>query len=264
MGDERDPKQKRSHYFNQALASLLLLLWKKYQAENENTQARNAEKQLQARYYKWEKRSVISSGLATIVIAIFAIVSAVVAGLQWNAMKRAEELTRESIIAANRAWLAPSSFEMSGAIEDGAPKIVVHFQNIGRFPATDASTSIGVVAFPLAKPLKSRKEYPATDSWVVSMNVFVNACVKNAPLADMAVVYPSAQIESNAEGEMSGPWKKDELLSGQSIMVVVGCFTYNTIGKTFHSGFCRYYFPVVGAPSKTWPPLACPVGNYDR
>jgi hypothetical protein len=183
---------------------------------------------------------------------------------QLDSMNRADDTTRESIIAANRAWLAPQNMEVAVAVEDGTPKIMVHYQNIGRFPATDARANISVVAFPLARPIKGRSEYPATDHWVVPLNVFVDTCVKTTPLSEMNVVYPSGQVEQNGEAEMSGPWDKDDLLAGRSIMVVLGCFSYNTMGKTFHSGFCKYYIPVIGQPSRTWPALVCPVGNFDR
>src|SRR5271163_2828083 len=87
--------------------------------------------------------------------AIFfaAAVSGSVAYFQWGAMVESNRINKRTMIAANRAWLAPITVELEdGFAQSGRLHFTVQFGNVGKEPAIDfvAQQEIGFIFRPTA------------------------------------------------------------------------------------------------------------------
>ena len=114
---------------------------------------------------------------------------------------------------------------------------------------------------PVSKPAENMREVPDVP-WALVMPQFEETCKAIAPLpTGAAVVFPSTIVEKHVYSPLTGPWEKARILAGQDIVVVSTCFTYRTIEKIRHTGFCEYLAPKPGQPTSSWDFLTCPAGN---
>ena len=169
------------------------------------------------------------------------------------------KISQQTMVAANRAWLAPTVVEFLNPIEDpDGPVIIVRYQNIGRYPALDVKSGMGPVAVPFDQGTNPR-EYPKSQMWPSIDKTIRDGCNANQPLVGAADVFPSTTKESNLIAGMKDQIDKSLVQSGAQIILVTGCLTYRTFNEIHRTGFCQY-------ASKTrinqWEFLSCPVGNF--
>jgi hypothetical protein len=142
---------------------------------------------------------------------------------------------RDAVIASDRAWVGPNGATMDGVPAKGTDiKLHINYQNTGREPgrgfvpkvdpfiATAAELTNGTAAFRIAGNL--------------------DTCRLSKPVTGTQVVYPTSGFSSNSQNvtiDKSGI--DDQLISGASMIFVVGCFSYETFGQPHYSAFCFYY-----------------------
>ena len=204
---------------------------------------------------KWSRVNAIV--VATVVIAVAAVGNWTTSGLQWNELRRASQQTDKSIavserqaeaaakqadisqrvfIASQRAWVGPLNAKLSAEPKLAEPlEIIVAYQNTGREPAHNFTYDIDSFA---ATP----EEDNAGD---VSRRTsdFLNECRNKSQARPGQVVYPSAGFA----GGYSLIYRPNEIevddaiIAGEKVVVMQGCFVYQTLQKLHRSYFCFFY-----------------------
>jgi hypothetical protein len=195
--------------------------------------------------------------------ALLVLITAVIFYCQLRVSQSTDATFKNILIAANRAWIAPLRTEVVTGVDDPeGPTVVVHYQNVGRAPATGVRIGMGPVAVDVNEPISLTREYPKSQLWEPLGKTFRELCNKNEPTGGMGAVYPSVTTESNVPSKMTTSWNKEKLLAGTQMIVVTACFSYQTMEIIGHSGLCNYIFLVAGRPAQAWEIRACPVANY--
>lgn len=172
---------------------------------------------------------------------------------QADAAEIAAETARLSLIAASRAWVAPTDAKLNSAPvagQDLGGAIV--YQNMGREPARDGIHQIYTFA--------ASQEEIATGAAVQTVSNNLTACLALPTHEFGEIVYPTTGFAAaNVSFIVPKDNVDDELISGRKTLIVQGCFAYFTAEHVHHSGFCFYY----NAPNSYPEHLNfCPSGNY--
>ena len=96
----------------------------------------------------------------TAVIAVTGVIGAIIFNgqlatmtAQLDEMKILSTLTKESITAANRAWIAPTAATLGKPLEDGLPaRIQIRIVNVGREPALGLVWKVASILVPYIAP----------------------------------------------------------------------------------------------------------------
>lgn len=229
---------------------------------------------------------------ATVVIAVFTLVSVGVGALtytaikgqlnvmqgQLNEMKAASEQNAKLIVAneklanatenAGRAWIAVTKFSFANFKDAADPlKTNIFYQNVGREPARAVKSRrfsgyIRNTNLPYSK-------WNFLPTWNEDVFRPEKMCDGIESEKSTSVIYPSATF-----GFMIDVGKADKLADSEipilfgevsqrtSLHYVTGCFSYETFKQTKYSTFCGFLSPNDGDIA-TWAYSACPVGNDD-
>lgn len=161
---------------------------------------------------------------------------------QINALLESNKISHGALVAVNRAWITADSFDFIKPIDtlDG-PGVLSYFRNVGREPALDVKTSLGLVAIPLEKPVSRPRDWPESSKWAALDKASRAACLGNSPFDGAMAVFPSAGSEGNL---ISGPpvssFDKTANAEGHQLLVAIGCVTYRTFDEVHHTGFCQF------------------------
>jgi hypothetical protein len=161
--------------------------------------------------------------------------------------------------AAQRAWVGPTT-ATANTVEKGKSVVgIIPYQNTGREPAASFYGAL------------SSKLY-SLDDWnngIAAKDItdFSSDCFKVTNLPNgLQVIYPTTggitsngyQIQFDTERAEPKIVVNDDIINGQTIFTIKGCFTYKTIQDFHHSAFCYFYL----AKFSTLPNLSiCNVGN---
>jgi hypothetical protein len=159
----------------------------------------------------------------------------VVAKTQANAAIDMAKAARDNTIAAERAWVGPNGATMVAVPTAGSSvSFVVNYQNSGRQPATSFLSN----AQPFVVTVEQDKNGAITSENVKN----INSCLGRSAVTGAQVVYPSTGFSSN---QLTVPFDKnlidDDVVKGNKIIGVTGCFVYETFNTTHHSTFCFFY-----------------------
>jgi len=174
---------------------------------------------------------------------------------------QSNEINREAMIAANRAWLGISRLEIARPIEaqDG-PVIMAYIENIGRYPAFDMKTSGGWRTIRLAQPFKTAQAFPEIDSWAALDNSIRSGCLSNQPINGGMIQFPSTTHEGHYQLDSPNPIiGLQDVRMDSAIILAEGCLTYRTFAATRHTGFCQY---ISKFRTGQWEFNYCPAGNF--
>src|ERR1700722_6062486 len=142
----------------------------------------------------------VVSALGLIAIAMSLIIAkkaaddgAIVAGTA----RQSAETAKNTLIASNRAWLAPSSFDLLKPLDapDG-PVVRVHFQNVGRSPALDVRSRGAWIPVPLLNPIGDLNDAPNVSmGWEWLDKTMRDSCYGGTTIPDGSVAFPFSQKE---------------------------------------------------------------------
>lgn len=203
--------------------------------------------------------------IATVVLLIGTVIFT---GLSWcvfrdqlRVAQSSDATFKDTLVAANRAWLAPTHVDFFKPIDDpDGPSFMGHYQNVGRYPALDVKNSLGWVAIPLTKPVATPRELPESVLWPGIDQTIRVGCGNSVPDPDGETVFPSTTNENNMlSGPSTSAGDKSEINAGRQLIVITGCLTYRTFDEVKHTGFCRY---ASKARTGQWEILSCRVGNF--
>jgi hypothetical protein len=146
--------------------------------------------------------------------------------------------TRDAYIAAQRAWVGPTTARINGDFALDKPlKIEISYLNTGREPAIDFAET--------AEAFESTSVEEANGISMAKINSFFKGCREAKVTQGGTVVFPSSG-GFNPSGQVLTITKPDSFLnqsmiSGDSTIVVDGCFLYRSVGIIHHSYFCYFY-----------------------
>ena len=170
---------------------------------------------------------------------------AIVAVLQWRELHKTDETLRDTLLASQRAWLAPFNAVVIGDFESGKEsRFQVSYRNVGREPASNIKRALSI-AWP-----KKGQNPQWHDSCLFATN----------DTEAVLTAYPSEQIGYTVEVNLKNI-PAFEILSGEQTLHLSGCLAYDTFGARHYSKFCFYWVHEEGKPLKEWKWLYCPTGN---
>jgi hypothetical protein len=172
----------------------------------------------------------------SLILAIATALIAWIAIWQWSALDSTDRTLRETLVAANRAWLAPRVGLIDEAVIGLPVKVKVGFDNTGHEPALNILVTNDFLT--AAPPLSGDKiERYLKDHW--------DRCKKTQPDPGNFAVFPSAYIPqefnlTQVNITTSTTWDAD-LENNTKLFIWVGCAAYETFHAAHHSSFCFYH-----------------------
>jgi hypothetical protein len=168
-----------------------------------------------------------------------------------------------TLVAANRAWIAPRVIQITGKVEVGKwLETRVVFDNIGKEPALSLlSSAPNSGYFPVAPNKQIERE------WDIK-NIPPNKTCEtiNTEASGGLTIYPVGIIQTVQEmsiisfGDSTG--LTNEVFAGKNVFWTQGCFAYRTFNKIRYSAFCFIWQPIPGITPDKWIFKYCPTGNY--
>jgi hypothetical protein len=181
-------------------------------------------------------------------VGVFTFVLAVVALLQWQTLEK----TDRTFKAQQRAWIAPHHPVLETGMHRGREfKYAIFYGNVGKEPAINMVIQQEEDAIVFFKDT----------SWegiFARNNVRRFDCAGSHPNEGGIGVFPTNSPERTYEVD-TGKLIPDEadVYSEAKILLVKGCFGYNTLSEPHYSWFC-YFWPKISEPN-LW--RLCPRGT---
>jgi hypothetical protein len=111
---------------------------------------------------------------------------------------------------------------------------LVEYQNTGREPALSFVFH--------AAPLVASLSEDAEGKLAGKMTDYLQKCISTPARALAGVVFPTSGFSaSQLSSEVDGKLIDEGVVAGEKILVVQGCFAYQTGNITRHSAFCFFY-----------------------
>jgi hypothetical protein len=156
-----------------------------------------------------------------------------------NAMTQNAQAAHDNMIASQRAWLGPLTATINSVQKDKGFDGIIQYQNTGKEPAVDV--------FPSA----IGKTY-SLDEWnngtaVQDIDSAANSCLAFTELPHgLGVAYPTVgfstyQFHFDTSKGQTPISATDDMIAGQAVFKIQGCFIYRTVGGVHHSAFCYFY-----------------------
>lgn len=169
------------------------------------------------------------------------------------------EISRNNIIASQRAWIGPTNASIEPLVEQQPIKLTYTYQNSGREPALVRNTSV-ITFFD-----KDQWNSFGQGGSVQFSENYKYSCIAS-DLVGSQVVYPTsgftsynAYVVSDKQGTPAFTVGKG-IMEGSITVAHFGCITYKAGDKIRHSVFCYFY------NSNTTPTTAnlniCETGGY--
>lgn len=215
----------------------------------------------------WVRRALLEfspviTAVATVVIMAATIGYTRYAGRQYKTMQKqlkemgaANVITRDVLESSTRAWIAPGSASLDEALTIGGKiSVTITYGNPGREPARN---------FIMSPPFSDVIPLPP-EGWKIFPFGENKTCEMIQSVEGGPSIFPAGPHDFQAH-YISADEKKvarEDLVSGASGLLIMGCFQYDTFHKHRRSAFCFYLDPEKGVDSKKWRFKFCPRGNY--
>ena len=152
-----------------------------------------------------------------------------------EAMTRQTEISEKALIQSQRAWVGPRNARFESQPTVGQKnKLVVEYQNTGNEPAL----GIGFYVEPFTATLAEDSNGDVAKKLIA----YVTKCSKLPSFAGAGVAYPTSGLNaSNLTAPIEDLMIDDDVMSGKRIILLSGCFAYQTGGAVHHSAYCYFY-----------------------
>lgn len=180
-----------------------------------------------------------------------ALATLILAYIAWNT----DKTLHDTLVAANRAWLAPIEARMLGQPTLGVPLTYdIIYGNVGKEPALGfvAQEDVGIIDVP--PPLTTLYSvFPKT--------LLRDICSRTKEADDSPARYPSALRDYIYRVSTEQIRITQEILDGSKAIYVNGCFAYKTFGRERKSEYCFIFLPASASGERTFRSVSCPYGN---
>jgi hypothetical protein len=199
-----------------------------------------------------EKFNGLITALATVLLAIITALLSLIAYWQYT-----DPTLRETLVAANRAWVSPLSITFDGEIKAGSPLTLwISYENKGKEPAINTVFFREIDAIPvsrLATPemlerwksgLTASQELMRELGLAIDEKIPKAGCEADDPrgiamgATHPGVLYPVPYV-------VPTKFINPDFENGLSLLVVKGCFAYKTFKSVHHSWYCFFYSPQI-------------------
>ncbi len=212
-----------------------------------------------------QKHNGAMTAIFTALLVLVTAALVIVAVLQYFALDRTDRTLHETLVAANRAWLAPYDVRQdpNSPIDVGKPlRYFVDYRNVGRQPAIH-------VAFYEAPPGEDPPQINLRDwdgimNWSLTFGGVSNeTCGDRIPGEKASTVYPTDSLQSYMID--AGYTIPEEVKTTKKILYVEGCMAYTSFGKIRYEEYCFFLVPrLQDIPLSQWKFAPCPAGNFSR
>jgi len=173
---------------------------------------------------------------------------------------------------SQRAWLAPTQFSFIDLNYAADPlRVRMLYQNVGREPAKNVRNWLvsGYIRDP--KPPEASK-WTANPIWRTNTAFDSHDLCSKVRSETQSVIYPTPAFGQSVDISGGSGWDSptasvevlfEEIRNQLSIYVVMGCLSYETLGRRRNSSFCAFLMPIPGKEIAQWQFSACPIGNDD-
>jgi hypothetical protein len=185
----------------------------------------------------------------------------------------AARIQADAAAIGNSAWIAPLRFSLPNLSDPQEPlKVRIWYQNVGREPAKNLRNSwnLHYIRTPSLPPEKWGNLAIWNDTAMFDPH---NLCRGIEDITLSGVAYPSSStllaIDASRNDDANYPASMipvlfDEVKARATILFVVGCFAYDSLGRTRHSSYCAFLNPSMGGKDiSEWNFTFCPHGNDD-
>lgn len=156
---------------------------------------------------------------------------------QAKAATDAANTASETLIAANRAWIAIRDVVLEADLDVGKPaKFIVRYENVGKHPALNVATNLKTM------PIESTRIEQGSRTFPVGQNLSCDGFVNKE---GAAVAYPSTTHYYFANSETEFPIDQ-ETRNGSRTFYIHGCVVYDSFDYVHSSWFCFYLKPHFG------------------
>jgi hypothetical protein len=150
--------------------------------------------------------------------------------------RESNKLNRDTLIAGSRAWVGPVSVKIDGPVEAGKPiKTITSIRNTGREPGKNFRS--------IFEPIFTTED--EDNKGILSQKITTSRqfCFSTPSLPFGQVIYPTVGFGSGFEftTTFAKDTIDDSVISGEKILVVLGCVAYDTFEITRHSSFCYFF-----------------------
>jgi hypothetical protein len=154
-------------------------------------------------------------------------------------------VTYEAVVTSERAWIGPSGVSLLSLWEVGnLVKVGVKYSNYGKEPALNMDDVIELKSLPLAKSDGVLLQFVAPDN---------TTCDSLTPRQNGPTVYPSNSGDGYEEIWSDPVFSvSKEMKAGTQVMVLLGCFAYESFGRVRYTGYCYVLWPKRGRPVEEW------------
>jgi hypothetical protein len=162
---------------------------------------------------------------------------------------RTDRTVRDTLVAANRAWVTPASAFVDAPVIGKTLVFHVRYGNPGKEPATDF----------VAQEDSDEIDAPAPQAslyTILPRNRLQDVCARTHAATEGGVVYPAR--EDYTFTAITERLITPEIQSGSKLIVVHGCFAYQTFHRERKSEYC---FIFLNAAHGDMQGVHCPFGN---
>jgi hypothetical protein len=189
-----------------------------------------------------------------------------VAYWQWDALEKTDTTLNKTLVAANRAYIAPGQITFIDLPQEKTEiRLQLTYENIGREPAIKlgrwvlfGTANVDAMAVPNNDPILAAKK--AADE--IEKSIPDDPCKVADTFRYLGVIFPSHTTRPSATIFVPAKYMTANVVSGKDILIVKGCFVYDTFGYRRESRYCYWYW--AGAPKFIQEkPIfqACEIGN---
>jgi hypothetical protein len=153
-----------------------------------------------------------------------------------DAAQTAAQTASDNVTADNRAWIGPTDVSMKPPTTGHGLEIKIGYTNTGRQPAQ--------LQRGLAFPKFNKSAWGDAQTNAV-LNRIKDECMNEKQIAPTTVAYPSGEYQIFQDtSAINLPYRvvvDSDIISGDTIVAVSGCFSYYAFGAVRHSAFCFFY-----------------------
>ncbi len=138
-----------------------------------------------------------------------------------------------------RAWVVPTNVRFENLNDPDDPlRVRVDFQNVGREPGEDLKNSLLPRWSTIPIPENTR---PQDLPWWFSESTLSpeNVCADAEKTWVTSIVYPTANPIFFIDTTKNESTPVADIKAGQKLLIISGCFVYETVGLTKHTAFAR-------------------------
>jgi hypothetical protein len=193
-----------------------------------------------------KKIDALITAIATVLLAIITGALAFIAYWQYS-----DTTLRETLVASNRAWIAPAGLSASGEIDgDKDIGVLVFYSNLGKGPALKLNANL----IAGSTPNTDKSDF---ESLAIGPN---KTCDGLLPKSEGAVIFPNSVKDNWINTSIARKLILATVKSNESALYIQGCWAYETMHEIHHTWFCYivYRNGTLAKPSAT---VACKDGH---